>query len=325
MKKDPKRTKKTQKGPKKGPKKDQKYLKLFYTYIYNMNKYTCECCNFRTNNKTKYERHTQTKKHKLMYPKCIQMYPNVSKKDQNVSIMKNDQIICSDKLFTCKYCNKAYKYSQGLSKHIKFTCKKNKDEDLKELVRLMNEKMEKQTDEINIMKTEIERRDKQITKLSTKLQINNNCNIINNQINNIQLLNYKDTDISHLQSYHYINCLKRVNNGIKTMIENIHYNPDKPENMNIYISNLKNRYVMVYENDKWELRDYFDNIYEHKEMLLEEWIANEKDKYPELIEKFKNYLNNKENNSMYNKIKEDIKLMMYNNRLFIHKKLLANN
>jgi hypothetical protein len=181
----------------------------------------------------------------------------------------------------------------------------------------MNEKMEKQTDEINIMKTEIERRDKQITKLSTKLQINNNCNIINNQINNIQLLNYKDTDISHLQSYHYINCLKRVNNGIKTMIENIHYNPDKPENMNIYISNLKNRYVMVYENDKWELRDYFDNIYEHKEMLLEEWIANEKDKYPELIEKFKKYLNNKENNSIYNKIKEDIKLMMYNNRLFI--------
>tara|TARA_Y100000591_G_C21293353_1_gene432914 strand:- start:139 stop:468 length:330 start_codon:yes stop_codon:yes gene_type:complete len=109
------------------------------------------------------------------------------------------------------------------------------------------------------------------------------------------------------------------------MIENIHYNPDKPENMNIYISNLKNRYVMVYENDKWELRDYFDNIYEHKEMLLEEWIANEKDKYPELIEKFKNYLNNKENNSIYNKIKEDIKLMMYNNRLFIHKKLLVNN
>ena len=64
--------------------------------------------------------------------------------------------------------------------------------------------------------------------------------------------------------------------------------------MNIYISNLKNKYVMVYENDKWELRDFFDNIYEHKEILLEEWIENEQNNYPELREKFEQYLDNKE-------------------------------
>ena len=37
--------------------------------------------------------------------------------------------------------------------------------------------------------------------------------------------------------------------------------------MNIYISNLKNKYVMVYENEKWQLKDCFDNIYEHKEIF----------------------------------------------------------
>ena len=303
-----------------------------------MYKYTCECCNFYTDNKTKYERHLNTKKHKSMYPKCIQMYPNVSKKRSNVSKMYPSKNITSEKRYECKYCNKSYKYSQGLSKHIKYTCKKNKDEDLQELVKLMNEQLKEQKevmkeiqDKMNndlvIREKEIEKRDKQITKLSHKLQINNNCNIIQNQYNNIQLLNYKDTDISHLTQIDYINSLKRVNNGVKTLIENIHYNPKKPENMNIYISNLKNKYVMVYENDKWELRDFFDNIYEHKEILLEEWIENEQNNYPELREKFEQYLDNKEKNSIYNLIKDDIKLMMYNNRQYVmnNNNLLTNN
>ena len=41
--------------------------------------------------------------------------------------------------YECSYCGKSYKYSQGLSKHVKYSCKKNKDEDMKELARLMNE------------------------------------------------------------------------------------------------------------------------------------------------------------------------------------------
>ena len=70
-----------------------------------------------------------------MYPKCIQMYPNVSKMYPNVSKMYPNV----SKIFQCKYCDKIFKYSQGLSKHIKYTCKKNNDEDIKELVRLLNE------------------------------------------------------------------------------------------------------------------------------------------------------------------------------------------
>tara|TARA_Y100001970_G_C14214827_1_gene849023 strand:+ start:84 stop:767 length:684 start_codon:yes stop_codon:yes gene_type:complete len=221
------------------------------------------------------------------------------------------------------------------------------DEDLKELVLLMNENLEniksqmkcqekkyekeqeilkneiqirdkKYEKKQKILEDEIKRRDKKITKLSQKLQINNNC-IVNQ--NTIQLLNYNDTDISHLTEIDFVNCLKRQNNCVKTITEKIHYNPDKPENMNIYISNLKNDYVTVYENGRWVLKKDFDNIYEHKEILLEEWVENEQDKYPELRDKFEKYLNNKENDNILNNIKEDIKLMMYNNR----KKVEDNN
>ena len=57
---------------------------------------------------------------------------------QNLNIDNKSVGIKNDKSrFFCKYCNKSYKYSQGLSKHIKYL-EKNKDEDFQELARLLN-------------------------------------------------------------------------------------------------------------------------------------------------------------------------------------------
>ncbi len=56
-----------------------------------------------------------------MLSKVIQSYPN----NNSPSIKQHE----------CKYCGKVYKYLSGLSKHIKYTCKKNKDEDFQELAR----------------------------------------------------------------------------------------------------------------------------------------------------------------------------------------------
>ena len=273
-----------------------------------MKKYYCECCKYDAKVKSSYDKHIKTKKHLECIQMLPQMYPNVSTMYPNVSILEKKE----EKRFVCKYCNKAYKYSQGLSKHIKYVCKKNKDEDLKELVKLMNEQIKEIKIENEEIKKEIDRRDKQIVKLSKKLQINNNNCIIQN--NNIQLLNYKDTDLTHLTDIDYKNSIKRMNNCVKTITEKIHYNPKKPENMNIYISNLKNDYVTVYENGEWVLKKYLDDIIDHKEILLDEWLDKEQDNYPELRDKFELYLNNKENDSILNNIKDDIKLMMYNKR-----------
>ena len=273
-----------------------------------MVEYTCKCCDFATNLKSNYERHLRTNKHLKLskyYPKVIQKTPESS---SNI-IQKEKTEMCP--LFSCKYCGKEYKYRSGLSKHVRYSCDKNKDEDLKEFVKLMNEQLTQIKDELSIKNKEIEKRDKLINKLSTKLQINNNNCIINNTI---QLLNYKDTDLSHLTDNDYISSIHKMNNCVKFLTEKIHYNPNKPENMNIYISNLKNDYVTVYENGQWVLKNDFQNVYEHKEIMIEEWIEKEQDNYPELRDKFNKYVNNKENDNIINNIKEDIKLMMYNNK-----------
>ena len=271
-----------------------------------MPEYKCICCDFSSKLKGDYNRHLKTKKHIRLAEISLNL-AEISPKLAEISHENKD--------YMCKYCDKVFKHHSSLCKHIKYTCKKNKDEDLKELVKLMNEKLDDSVNEIKMMKKEIAKRDRQITKLSKKLQINNGNIITNNyNNNNIQLLNYKDTDISHLTKEDYANSIKRINNCVKTITEKIHYNPEKPENMNIYISNLKNDYVTVYENGRWELRKDFENIYEHKEILLEEWIGKEENNYPELRDKFEKYLNNKENDNILNTIKKDIKLMMYNNR-----------
>jgi hypothetical protein len=153
--------------------------------------------------------------------------------------------------------------------------------------------------------------DKQIEKLMGKLEIHGSFN--NNTINNITLLAYRDTDMSHLTTEDYIGFYKKVNHCVKQMIEKIHFNPAKPENMNIYISNMKDKYITIYDGSNWNLANRSKEIarlYEEKEMLLEEWLENNPN--PALKEKFLRYLKNKESDECLQHIMEEIKLMLYN-------------
>jgi DNA repair exonuclease SbcCD ATPase subunit len=265
--------------------------------------YYCECCNYSTKIHTNYKKHMETKKHQ----KLSKSYPKLSKVIQNYP--KNDT-------FLCNYCNKEFKYQSGLCKHIKYSCKENKDEDLKELVRLLNEQNKeinnqnkeimndlKNTNEqnkeiMNELKSkneQIKKLQKQIDKLSNKLKIKNiHNNTQNNTINyNIQLLNYNDTDYSHLTTKDYIKCINDCNYCVKSLIEKVHFNNKKPENKNIYISNIKNGYVMLYKDNKWQLaerKSQIDDLYDYNEVVLDTWYRANKEKHPDIIKSFTRYL-----------------------------------
>jgi len=270
--------------------------------------YSCELCDFYNANKSKYDRHLETQKH-------LGKLPGKSKVSQKGPISKSKVSIFEH---FCKYCGKKYKHKQSVNNHIKYNCEKNKDEDLKELVRLLNLQIQHKDDKIKTLSHQMDKQQKQIDKLVDKLQVTHiTHNTTNNIQNNIKLLCYKDTDISHLTEKDYIGAIKKVSGCVKDMIEKIHFNPSKPENMNIYISNMKDKYIMVYEEDNWNIKNKvteINNLYETKEMLLEEWLYEEQHKYPELSKKFEKYLNNKENDETMNMIKEDIKIMLYNKK-----------
>jgi len=268
-------------------------------YIFMVN-YKCDVCGYSATHRPNFEKHCKTIRHVL-------------KKDFSPKLADVSHTIeeTEEAGFECKYCGQLYKHSSSLSKHVKYNCTKNKDEDLQELVRLMNLQLQQQNEQILSQ-------NKQIEKLMSKLQMQNCYN--NNTVNNIKILAYKDTDLSHLTDQDFAFCIKQVNFCVKSMIEKVHFNPDKPENMNIYISNIKDKYLMVYEDGNWNLKnkkDQLETLYEEKEMLLEEWLDEEQHKHPELKQKFEKYIENKESDETLNMIKDEIKLMMYNKGRFM--------
>ncbi len=286
------------------------------------NNYTCECCNFSTINKTKYNRHLLTKKHLKMsesQPKVIQKSTFSQPK---VNIFEEEKDEEQKPQFQCKYCDKIFKFKQSMYKHIKYTCKKNKDEDLKELARLLNEK----NAQIEATTSQVLKMQKQIDKLSNKLQIQNiNNGTVNNNNINIQLLNHNDTDYSHLTPNDYMACIKSCNRCVKTLIEKVHFNANKPENMNIYISNFKGDYAMIYKENTWQIvnkKDQIDDMYDQNEMVLETWYDDCKEKYPHIVNSFQRYLKNKDGDIVLNRVKDEILLMLYNKRKMIPPPLL---
>ena len=148
------------------------------------------------------------------------------------------------------------------------------------------------------------------------------------------MLNYKETDTSHLTENDYVKCLEHYNFCVPHLIRKIHFNPKKPENHNIYISNLKNSYVMIYMNNKWKVKNRDETIsrmIDDKQIILEkkiqEWVESGK-QYPKVMAKFSRYIDKREEDDVINAIKEDIKLMLYNNRNMIidnNKKLKYRN
>lgn len=283
--------------------------------------YNCVCCNYSSHIKTHYVKHLNTKKHK----KTTQNQHKISKNniDQKEEFSHKTEIITSINN-NCKYCGKDFTTKQSMYRHIKYFCKKNNDEDLKELARLLNEKDKQIHELIENNDSQLKKMQKQIEKLVNKLQIQNINNgiITTNNVYNIQILDYNKTDYSHLTESDFVNCIENCNYCVKSLIEKVHFNEKKPENMNIYISSIKGKYVMVYKNNTWQIQDkneQIDDIYEYNEIVMENWYQEYRKKYPQIIQAFKKYLRNKEENDIINEVKKEILLMLYNNRNLVLK------
>ena len=244
-------------------------------------------------------------------------YPKNDGYTQNKPIYypKNNE----DNINKCQNCKKVLSSYKNLWRHLK-TCKvKKENENMIELVKLLNEQLKEQKEQMKEQNSQIKDQNNQIKELIKKAGITNIQQ-------NIKLLSYGSTDISHLTDKDFLKCLNHSNFCIPHLIEKIHFNPKNPENHNIYISNIKNNYAMLYNGNKWILKDRDEtimNLIDDKDVILEqkleEWIENGKE-YPKIMSKFKRYIDKKDNNKVLNKIKDEIKLVLFNNREMVDKK-----
>ena len=268
-----------------------------------MSVFECKVCNFTTLLRGNYTRHLATEKHKSKEKPVQEATEIVTEVEE-----ENNDVI------KCDYCDKTFAYTQSMKRHMKDRCKKKDDVEIlkKQLEEAKQELKKKDKNHKQDLLYEKKIYEKKIKKLNPANTTINNTTINNTNTVNIQnnyILPYKDTDTSHLTKKDYAFCIKP--DGVRHLIEKIHFNPMKPENQNLTITNLTDKYMMVYDGSQWKkvLKCELNKIYNHKESLLEEWVEQD----PALKEKFYEFIKTERKDVHLERI-EAIKLMMYNQK-----------
>jgi len=231
--------------------------------------------------------------------------------------------------FECRFCFQNFTRNSSLNRHYS-RCKLKKDSLLKEeLFKLLLDNQKKQQEQQVQYQEQIIELQNQISKLTKNSAKTINYNTYNTQNNNIiNVLAYNKTDISHLKDKDYKKVLRRGNFCVPNLVDAIHFNPNKPENHNIYIPNMKTGYIMCWNGESWDIRnreDVIDDIYDEKSNLLidkvDEWedIGYKLD--PIIMTKFKRFLSKMEDDIVKNKVKEEIRFLLYNKRNQVKNKL----
>ena len=219
--------------------------------------------------------------------------PGKSKKRAGKNQVK--PAFCKISNIFCDFCKKNFTRAYGLTCHLK-TCK------TKKLVENENDKDKKIEELIKNQEKMKEQMKEQMKEMVEKLLINNSGNTTNNHnshntINNtIHINNYGNENTDYLKGDYLNNLLQGAFTAIPKLIENIHFNPQYPENHNIKITNKKEPYVKIRKNDKWELQDKketLETLVDDKYYILEDHYADVEDKNnlsnhtKEVMEKFR--------------------------------------
>ncbi|VBB19028.1 hypothetical protein YASMINEVIRUS_1560 [Yasminevirus sp. GU-2018] len=230
------------------------------------------------------------------------------------------------KKFLCKYCNKGFTSSTNMYRHVNHACKvkKRSDEEktqIYERLLKLEEKLEEERKKNNALEKKVVSLEKTVKKTKgAKTIINNtNSNNTNNGIvANINLIGYGKEDISKIDRKELIKILQHGFNSTIKLTEAVHFNPKHPEYHNVYITNMKDKYAMMFDGKDWTLTtkdDLISKIYDDKKNYIEE---NMDEFIDSLTVSRKNaldrWLATDDEDEKITQIKNEIKMLLYNKR-----------
>ena len=234
-----------------------------------MLRYNCEYCEYHTDLKANFTRHLKSRKHLRLINNdnnCddiiiikkgkMKMNQNEPKMNQNEPKMNQNEPIMNQppiKKFICDHCKESFKTKPSMRRHQLHRCKNHTEASIN-----TNYNIEK-----NLLEKKHEREKKQMYKQIEKLLEKVGDTITNNtfnQTNNIVLNNYGNEDLSHVTTTLLDKLITSPYQMINNLTKIIHFNDQKPENMNIYIPNKNQKYIKVYKNNKWLLEEKKDTI-----------------------------------------------------------------
>ena len=259
--------------------------------------FTCETCNYTTDVKCNYIKHLKTRKHLNMVKlynnlhhqqsityETTMMSQNEPKKSQKRAKMSQNEPKMSQyrmaeiqpqinqsqinqlnikkvEHFVCSHCNKDFKTKANMRRHELHRCKANKNinNESKNITAQNDKEKKKLYKQIEKL---LEDNGKVISCINGNNNNNNNNNTTNNiqQNNNIVINNYGDEDLSHITDTVLDNLIKAPGDMINNLTKMIHFNVDKPENMNMYIPSRKQKYIKVFKQNQWMLEKKHERI-----------------------------------------------------------------
>ena len=296
--------------------------------------YSCSECNKQFKDRTKYVIHTNRKfpckkddicssnesisndiTHQQEFAESLQELANCHQNLQDFT--KNPKPIQEHQIM-CHYCLKVYSDKYVLFRHMKSYCKVKKQEDDKkeEIYQQLLKEME-----------ELRKENEELKKSAKTINNNNlkNCNIHNGDVNNIVIVAHGKEDLDKIDVKYILEALKRGTSAIPVITERVHFNVKYPEYQNVYITNMNQKYGMIYDGKEWKLKDkdtIIEDLYEKKYDFLDENFENIYTQLSESQQKaFKRFLDihdkadtNKQFKKIINKIKQDLKFLLYNNK-----------
>ena len=237
---------------------------------------------------------------------------------------------CKKLVHFCKFCNKGYTTETSMYRHMRSACKvkkTNDDEKDKIYERLLQ--VETRCKLVEQENKELQEKIKKINKTSVDLSkttntvikgSNNNINtgIINNNTNNIILVGYGKEDLTKLDKSDIMKALQNGYYSTVKLTEAVHFNPKYLEYHNVYISNIKDKYAMMFDGKRWTLttkEELINQIYEDKKNYIEEnfedFINSLSQSRKRALER---WLDTDDEDKKIKEIKDSIKLLLYNSR-----------
>ena len=222
----------------------------------------------------------------------------------------------TEKKYKCDHCNHTFTQKNNMYSHMKNRCKikKRNEDNLQNIhielkrIKEMNEKLEER---IKILEAE-----------KSNIQVNtvNAVNAVNtvNNFNNMILVGYGKEDMKKIDKNDILKSMKSGFYSTLQLTDTIHFNPKYPEYHNIYISNIKDKYGMVYDGNEWTLltkTELVDKVYDEKKNFIESNI----DDFCESISKsqknaLERWMNIDDDHPKIKEVKDNIKLLLYNKR-----------
>ena len=268
--------------------------------------YTCMRCNYSTINKTMFKRHllkknicpskfNETSIYDILklygFDEEASVYENAHECNSivNLKCKSTVNLHTESNSNICPNCKKTFSCRQAKYKHLKYNCNSLKlsEEQSNDKTKLQQNydalviQVEKLMNEVAVLKT------KTINNISNKTK-NKTNNINKGIVNNIVINNYGSENIDYITFNKFVKLLETPLSAISKLIELKHFNEKHPENHNIKITNIHDKFAKIYKDKKWLVSNKKDIIQD----LVENGYAD--------FEEFKD-LNEEE---LTNKIKE---------------------